>query len=60
VGYSRRMASFNDFAVVCLALGQTQSRLQMAELAGDFLAHLEVGEAEIAARFMVGVKPSMS
>src|SRR5271154_5839428 len=48
------MASFNDFAVVCLALGQTQSRLQMAELAGDFLAHLEGGEAEIAARFMVG------
>jgi DNA ligase 1 len=48
------MASFNDFAVVCLALGQTQSRLQMAELAGDFLAHLGTGEAEIAARFMVG------
>ena len=48
------MASFNDFAVVCLALGQTQSRLQMAELAGDFLAHLGAGEAEIAARFMVG------
>src|ERR1700722_16381338 len=48
------MASFNDFAVICLALGQTQSRLQMAELAGDFLAHLEAGEAEIAARFMVG------
>ncbi|HXR25297.1 MAG TPA: ATP-dependent DNA ligase, partial [Candidatus Binataceae bacterium] len=48
------MASFNDFALVCLALGQTQSRLQMAELAGEFLAHLDTAEAEIAARFMVG------
>jgi DNA ligase-1 len=48
------VASFNDFALVCLALGQTQSRLQMAELAGEFLAHLDPAEAEIAARFMVG------
>jgi len=48
------VASFNDFALVCLALGQTQSRLQMAELAGEFLAHLDTAEAEIAARFMVG------
>ena len=48
------MASFNDFALVCLALGQTQSRLQMAELAAEFMAHLEPTEAEIAARFMVG------
>ena len=48
------MASFNDFALVCLALGQTQSRLQMAELAGEFLARLDTAEAEIAARFMVG------
>jgi DNA ligase-1 len=48
------VASFNDFALVCLALGQTQSRLQMAELAAEFLAHLEPAEAEIAARFMVG------
>jgi len=48
------MASFNDFAHVCQALSQTGSRLQMAELAGEFLAALAVDEAEIAARFMVG------
>ncbi len=54
MGYCRWVASFNDFAVVCLALGQTQSRLQMAELAGDFMGRLEGREAEIAARFMVG------
>ncbi|HXZ87057.1 MAG TPA: ATP-dependent DNA ligase [Candidatus Binataceae bacterium] len=48
------MASFNDFALVCQALGQTSSRLQMAELAGEFLALLDVEEAEIAADFMVG------
>ncbi|MEA2649528.1 MAG: ligase 1 [Candidatus Binataceae bacterium] len=48
------MASFNDFSLVCLALGQTQSRLQMAELSGEFLAQLDTAEAEIAARFMVG------
>jgi DNA ligase-1 len=48
------VASFNDFALVCLALGQTQSRIQMAELAGEFLARLDPAEAAIAARFMVG------
>ena len=48
------MASFHDFALVCQSLGQTSSRLQIAQLAGDFLAHLEVDEAAIAARFMVG------
>src|SRR5262249_7769306 len=42
------------FALVCQELGQTQSRLQMAEAVGAFLAALEVDEAEIAARFMVG------
>ena len=54
MGYSDRVSGFNDFALVCLALGQTQSRLQMAELAGEFLARLDPAEAEIAARFMVG------
>lgn len=48
------MASFYEFALVCQTLGQTSSRLQIAELAGDFLARLDVEEAEIAARFMVG------
>ncbi|MBF6559195.1 MAG: ATP-dependent DNA ligase [Candidatus Binataceae bacterium] len=48
------MPSFYEFALVCQALGQTQSRLQMAELAGEFLARLDPGEAAIAARFMVG------
>ncbi len=48
------VAQFNDFALVCLALGQTQSRLQMAELAGEFLARLDPADAAIAARFMVG------
>ncbi len=48
------MASFQDFAQVCQALSQTQSRLQMAELAGDFLASLGIEEAEAAARFMIG------
>ena len=46
--------SFYDFAVVCQSLSQTQSRLQMAEEAGTFLAALDIDEAEIAARFMVG------
>jgi DNA ligase 1 len=46
--------SFYDFAVVCQSLSQTQSRLQMAETVGTFLAALEIDEAEIAARFMVG------
>ena len=48
------MPSFYDFAVVCQSLSQTQSRLQMAETVGTFLAALEIDEAEIAARFMVG------
>ncbi len=48
------VSGFNDFALVCLALGQTQSRLQMAELAGEYLARLDPRDAEIAARFMVG------
>jgi len=48
------MPSFYDFAIVCQSLSQTQSRLQMAEEVGTFLASLEVDEAEIAARFMVG------
>jgi DNA ligase-1 len=48
------MASFHDFSLVCQALGQTSSRLQIAELAGEFLARLDIDEAEIAARFMVG------
>ncbi|MGH8014487.1 MAG: hypothetical protein ACREQ4_18515, partial [Candidatus Binataceae bacterium] len=48
------MASFYDFAIVCQSLGQTQSRLQIAGLAATFLAQLEVNEAEVAARFMVG------
>jgi DNA ligase-1 len=46
--------SFYDFAEVCQSLSQTQSRLQMAETVGTFLAALEIDEAEIAARFMVG------
>jgi len=48
------VASFQDFALVCQSLGQTSSRLQIAQLAGDFLVRLGAGEAEIAARFMVG------
>jgi DNA ligase-1 len=48
------VASFQQFAEVCQALSQTQSRLQMAEVAGDFLASLDVDEAEAAARFMIG------
>jgi DNA ligase 1 len=48
------VASFHDFALVCQSLGQTSSRLQITQLAGDFLAHLGVDEAAIAARFMVG------
>jgi DNA ligase-1 len=48
------VASFHDFALVCLALSQTQSRLQMAEIVGTFLATLEVNEAASAARFLVG------
>ncbi|MHB8381298.1 MAG: ATP-dependent DNA ligase [Candidatus Binataceae bacterium] len=48
------MASFLDFAIVCQELGQTQSRLQMAQAVANFMGALEVGEAEIAARFMIG------
>ena len=52
--YNPKVASFYQFAEVCQALSQTQSRLQMAELAGDFLAALNLEEAEAAARFMIG------
>src|ERR1700690_3380998 len=48
------MASFYEFAEVCQSLSQTGSRLQMAEIVGEFLARLEIDEAETAARFMVG------
>ncbi len=48
------MGTFHDLAIVCQSLGQTGSRLQMAQQAGEFLAGLETDEAEIAARFMVG------
>jgi DNA ligase 1 len=48
------VASFHQFAEVCQALSQTGSRLQMADLAGDFLAGLGPEEADAAARFMVG------
>jgi DNA ligase-1 len=48
------VASFQEFAEVCQSLSQTGSRLQMAETVGEFLARLDIDEAEIAARFMVG------
>ena len=48
------MASFNDFANLCLALSQTQSRLQIAALAAEFLNRIDRAEAPAAARFMVG------
>ncbi len=48
------MASFQEFAEVCQSLSQTGSRLQMADIVGEFLARLDIDEAEIAARFMVG------
>ena len=48
------MPSLYDFAIVCQSLSQTQSRLQMAETVGTFLAALDLDEAEIAARFLVG------
>ncbi|MGH7905642.1 MAG: hypothetical protein ACREP6_03350, partial [Candidatus Binataceae bacterium] len=48
------MPSFNEFAEVCQSLSQTQSRNQMAEMAGEFLARLEPEEAVIATRFMAG------
>jgi DNA ligase 1 len=48
------VASFQEFAEVCQSLSQTGSRLQMADIVGEFLARLDPDEAEIAARFMVG------
>jgi DNA ligase 1 len=48
------VASFHDFAELCQSLSQTQSRNQMADLAGEFLARLGADEAGIAARFMIG------
>jgi DNA ligase-1 len=48
------VASFQEFAEVCQSLSQTGSRLQMADIVGEFLARLDIDEAEIAARFMVG------
>src|SRR5258708_906431 len=40
--------------MVCQSLSHTKSRLQMAETVGTFLAALDIDEAEIAARFIVG------
>ncbi len=40
--------------MVCQALSQTSSRLQMADTVGSFLAALDLDEAVIAARFLVG------
>jgi DNA ligase-1 len=48
------VASFYEFAEVCQALSQTQSRLQMAELAGELLARLDSAEAAAAVRFLIG------
>jgi DNA ligase 1 len=48
------VGSLQEFAEVCQSLSQTGSRLQMADLVGEFLARLDADEAEIAARFMVG------
>ena len=48
------MATFNDFATVCQALSQTQSRLQIVALAAELLGGLNRAEASDAARFMVG------
>jgi DNA ligase-1 len=48
------VASFQEFAEVCQSLSQTGSRLQMADTVGEFLTRLDIDEAEIAARFMVG------
>ncbi|HTQ26401.1 MAG TPA: hypothetical protein VMI09_17055, partial [Candidatus Binataceae bacterium] len=48
------MGSFYDFAEVCQSLSQTNSRLQIAALAADFLGRFSPEEAAIAARFMVG------
>jgi DNA ligase-like protein len=49
------VASFYDFVLVAQSLSQTQSRAQMAEAAGTFLASLGIEEAGIAARFMAGM-----
>ena len=49
-----RVASFQEFAEVCQSLSQTGSRLQMAETVGEFLARIDLDEAEVAARFLVG------
>ena len=51
---SLSVASFQDFAEVSQSLSQTGSRLQMAEAVGEFLARLDIDEAEVAARFIVG------
>jgi DNA ligase 1 len=48
------VASFYGLAEVCELLSQTSSRFQMAQTVGEFLGRLDVAEAEIAARFMVG------
>jgi ATP-dependent DNA ligase I len=48
------VASFSDFARLCQLLSQTSSRIQMAEAVGEFLASLDLDEAELAARFIVG------
>ena len=48
------VGSFDAFAHACQALGQTSSRLQMAQTAADLLASLDPAEAAIAARFIVG------
>ncbi|MFZ0890217.1 MAG: hypothetical protein WA005_17380, partial [Candidatus Binataceae bacterium] len=48
------MASFHDLAAVCQSLSQTTSRRQIAQMVGEFIARLDVAQAEIAARFMAG------
>ncbi|HUO05474.1 MAG TPA: ATP-dependent DNA ligase [Candidatus Binataceae bacterium] len=48
------MASLYNFALICQALSQTQSRLQIAEAVATFLASLDPAEAAISARFLIG------
>jgi len=48
------VASFNELAEVAQSISQTQSRLQIVQEVGDFLARLQPAEAEIAARFLIG------
>jgi len=48
------VASFYELAAVCQSLSQTTSRRQIANTVGEFIARLDVAQAEIAARFMVG------